>query len=174
MEEPHTASASFSPMPSWCSHLDGNWFRVGTVAGTFPQRCEMTLGVALQPDAAVDAAPVYGYVPVVLFFVAAVALPVVLLTVSRLLSHRVYEQNKMKPYECGVDPIGSAHERFSVRYYIIAMLFLIFDVETVFLLPWAVIYDQLALFGLIEMLIFIGILVVGYFYAWRKGALEWV
>ena len=73
------------------------------------------------------------------------------------------------PYECGVDPIGDARERFSVRFYIVAMLFLIFDVEVVFLFPWAVIYDQLALFGLIEMLVFIGILVVGYYYAWRKG-----
>jgi NADH-quinone oxidoreductase subunit A len=120
------------------------------------------------------AAPIYGYVPVVLFFVAAVVLPLVLLTVSRLLGRHVYETAKMAPYECGVEPIGSAHEQFSVRYYIVAMLFLIFDVETIFLLPWAVIYDQLAIFGLIEMLIFIGILVVGYYYAWRKGALEWV
>jgi NADH-quinone oxidoreductase subunit A len=77
------------------------------------------------------------------------------------------------PYECGIDPIGDARERFSVRFYIVAILFLVFDVETIFLFPWAVIYDELALFGLVEMLIFIGILVVGYYYAWRKGALEW-
>jgi len=77
------------------------------------------------------------------------------------------------PYECGVDPIGDARDRFSVRFYIVAMLFLVFDVETIFLFPWAIIYDRLAVFGLVEMLLFIGILVVGYYYAWRKGALEW-
>ena len=119
-------------------------------------------------------APIYGYVPVALFFVAAVALPMVLLTVSRLVSRRVYGEEKMKPYECGVDAVGSAHARFSVRYYIVAMLFLIFDVETIFLLPWAIVFDELVIFGLIEMLVFVGILVVGYYYAWRKGALEWV
>ena len=79
----------------------------------------------------------------------------------------------MMPYECGIDPIKDARERFSVRFYIIAMLFLIFDVETIFLLPWAIAYDRLAVFGLIEMLIFVGILVVGYYYAWRKGVLNW-
>jgi NADH-quinone oxidoreductase subunit A len=118
--------------------------------------------------------PIYGYVPIVIFLAAAAALPLALLLVSRLVSRRVYGEAKNQPYECGVDPIGEARERFSVRYYLVAMLFLVFDVETVFLIPWAIIYDQLALFGLIEMLIFIGILVVGYFYAWRKGALEWV
>jgi len=102
-----------------------------------------------------------------------VLLPVVLLAVSRLVQRRVFEKEKLMPYECGVDPIGDARDRFSVRFYIVAMLFLIFDVETIFLFPWAIIYDRLALFGLVEMLIFIGILVVGYYYAWQKGALEW-
>jgi NADH-quinone oxidoreductase subunit A len=83
----------------------------------------------------------------------------------------------MRPYECGIDPTTEAHERFTVRYYIVAMLFLIFDVETIFLLPWAIIFmgDDFSFttFALIEMFVFIGILVVGYYYAWRKGALEW-
>jgi len=109
----------------------------------------------------------------VIFFLIAVLLPVVLLGVSRLVQRRVYEHEKLMPYECGVDPIGDARDRFSVRFYIVAMLFLIFVVETIFLFPWAVIYDRLAVFGLAEMLLFIGILVVGYYYAWRKGALEW-
>src|SRR6185503_1230294 len=116
--------------------------------------------------------PIYGYIPIVIFFLIAVLLPVVLLGVSRLVQRRVFEREKLMPYECGVDPIGDARDRFSVRFYIVAMLFLIFDVETIFLFPWAVIYDKLALFGLVEMLLFIGILVVGYYYAWRKGALE--
>lgn len=117
--------------------------------------------------------PIYGYIPIVIFFLIAVLLPVVLLGVSRLVQRRVFEREKLMPYECGVDPIGDARDRFSVRFYIVAMLFLIFDVETIFLFPWAVIYDRLGLFGLVEMLLFIGILVVGYYYAWRKGALEW-
>src|SRR5687767_2250733 len=117
--------------------------------------------------------PIYGYIPIIIFFLIALLLPVVLLTLSRLIHRRVYGREKLMPYECGIDPIGDARDRFSVRFYIVAMLFLVFDVEVVFLFPWAIIYDKLALFGLIEMLIFIGILVVGYYYAWRKGALEW-
>jgi NADH-quinone oxidoreductase subunit A len=117
--------------------------------------------------------PIYGYIPIVIFFLVAVLLPVVLLAVSRLVQRRVFEREKLMPYECGVDPIGDARDRFSVRFYIVAMLFLVFDVETIFLFPWAVIYDRLAVFGLVEMLLFIGILVVGYYYAWQKGALEW-
>jgi NADH-quinone oxidoreductase subunit A len=119
------------------------------------------------------APPIYGYIPIIIFFLIAVLLPVVLLGASRLVQRRVFEREKLLPYECGVEPIGDARERFSVRFYIVAMLFLVFDVETVFLFPWAIIYDKLAVFGLVEMLVFIGILVVGYYYAWQKGALEW-
>ena len=119
------------------------------------------------------AQPIYGYIPIVIFFLIAVLLPIVLLGLSRLLHRRVFGREKLMPYECGVDPIGDARERFSVRFYIVAMLFLVFDVETIFLFPWAIMYDKLALFGLVEMLVFIGILVVGYYYAWQKGALEW-
>jgi NADH-quinone oxidoreductase subunit A len=83
---------------------------------------------------------------------------------------------KLGPYESGKDPIGEAHIRFPIRFYIIAMLFVLFDIEIVFFYPWAVVYKQLLSFGnfiLIEMLVFIGLLFVGYFYAWKKGALEW-
>jgi len=128
-----------------------------------------------RPGAAPDqsAAPIYGYIPIVIFFLVAVLVPVALLGLSRLLQRRVFDRDKLMPYECGIDPVGDARERFSVRFYMVAMLFLIFDVETIFLFPWAVIYDRLALFGLVEMLVFIGVLVVGYYYAWRKGAFEW-
>jgi len=119
-------------------------------------------------------APVFSYLPIVLFLIVAAAFPGVALLVLRIVRPKVYDPKKMMPYECGIDPIKDARDRFSVRFYIIAMLFLIFDVETVFLLPWAIVYDSLAIFGLIEMLIFVGILVVGYYYAWRKGALNWV
>lgn len=114
------------------------------------------------------------YIPVLIFILIAISLPVVGLGVGRLLRPYKPHPEKLMPYECGVDPIGDAHERFSIRFYIIAILFVIFDVETIFLFPWAVIYDQLALLGFIEMLIFLGILFVGYFWVWKKGALEWV
>jgi len=120
-----------------------------------------------------DTSPVYSYFPIVLFLVVAAAFPGVALLVLRVIRPRVYDAQKMSPYECGIDPIKDARDRFSVRFYIIAMLFLVFDVETVFLIPWAIAFDQLAVFGLVEMLIFVGILVIGYFYAWRKGALSW-
>jgi NADH-quinone oxidoreductase subunit A len=138
----------------------------------------LTVLLQAQPQAPASlagksSAPIYGYVPIIIFLLIAVLVPVVLLGVSRLVQRRVYGHDKLMPYECGIDPIGDARERFSVRFYIVAMLFLVFDVETIFLFPWAVIYDRLALFGLVEMLVFIGILIVGYYYAWRKGALEW-
>ena len=81
---------------------------------------------------------------------------------------------KLAPYECGIEPETDARDRYSIRFYLVAMLFVIFDVETVFMFPWAVMMDELALFGLIEMIVFLFILVVGYVYAWRKGALDWV
>ncbi|MBX7219772.1 MAG: NADH-quinone oxidoreductase subunit A [Blastocatellia bacterium] len=118
--------------------------------------------------------PIAGYVPVVLLLLIAIAFPVAALAAGRLVRRKVETPEKQIPYECGVDPISDSKDRFSVRYYMIAMLFLVFDVETIFLFPWAVIYDKLGVFGLVEILIFLGILVVGYYYAWRKGALNWV
>ena len=88
-------------------------------------------------------APVYSYLPIVLFLIVAAAFPGVALLVLRVIRPKVYHPKKMMPYECGIDPIKDARDRFSVRFYIIAMLFLIFDVETVFLLPWAIVFDQL-------------------------------
>lgn len=114
------------------------------------------------------------YVPIMIFVLVAVMLPVVGLAVGRLIRPHNPSDTKLMPYECGVDPEGDARDRFSIRFYIIAILFVIFDVETIFLFPWAIIYDQLALFGFIEMVVFLGILIVGYFYVWKKGALEWV
>ena len=81
---------------------------------------------------------------------------------------------KLEPYECGIEPSTSAFDtRFSVRYFLIAVLFVVFDVETIFLFPWAVMFNRLGLFGLVEMLVFIVILVVGYFYCWKRKALDW-
>ena len=103
------------------------------------------------------------YIPILIFILVAITLPVVGLLVGRLLRPHLPTADKLMPYECGVDPVDDARGRFSVRFYIIAILFVIFDVETIFLFPWAVIYDKLALFGFIEMVIFLGILIVGVF-----------
>lgn len=120
------------------------------------------------------------YVPILVFLVIAISLPVVGLLVGRLirpgglLIPAKTAGEKLVPYECGIDTDSEARERYGIRFYIIAILFVIFDVETIFLFPWAVIYDKLLWFGFIEMMIFLFILVVGYFYVWKKGALEWV
>jgi NADH-quinone oxidoreductase subunit A len=113
------------------------------------------------------------YIPIFLFILVALGFAIFTLMVAGLVHPRRYNRVKLQAYECGIEPLTDARDRYSVRYYLVAMLFVIFDVETVFMFPWAVIMDELALFGLIEMLVFLFILVVGYVYAWRKGALEW-
>jgi NADH-quinone oxidoreductase subunit A len=113
------------------------------------------------------------YVPILIFILVAIGFAIFTLLFSRVLQPAKYNKVKLEPYECGIEPVTDARDRYSIRYYLVAMLFVIFDVETVFMFPWAVIMDKLALFGLIEMLVFLFILVVGYLYAWRKGALEW-
>ena len=113
------------------------------------------------------------FLPVVVFLLLGTAIGVGMLVFSRLVSPRRPYPEKLITYESGIDPFMDAQQKFSIRYYLIAMLFLIFDIEAVFLYPWAVTYDRLGLYGLLEMVIFIIILLVGYLYAWRKGALEW-
>ena len=98
---------------------------------------------------------------------------VLLIGLSHLLAPRKPTPVKDSPYESGMPPLGSAHERFSVKFYLVAMLFLLFDIEAVFLFPWAVVYRELKLFGFFEMLLFIAVILAGYIYAWKKGALEW-
>jgi NADH-quinone oxidoreductase subunit A len=113
------------------------------------------------------------YLPIFLFMVLAAAFPVVTLLVARLIRPSSGGAGKLAPYECGVDPDSDARQRYAIRYYVVAILFVIFDVETIFLFPWAIIYGQLHLFGLIEMLVFLGILIVGYIWIIKKGALDW-
>ncbi len=113
------------------------------------------------------------YIPIVLFLLIAIGFACFTLIVSQLVQSKKYNKVKLEPYECGIEPRTDARDRYSVRYYLVAMLFVIFDVETVFMFPWAVIMDRLALFGLIEMIVFLAILVAGYAYAWKKGALDW-
>ncbi len=113
------------------------------------------------------------YIPVFLFVLVAIAVAAGILMFTSLIQSAKYNKVKLQPYECGIEPDTDARGRYSIRYYLIGMLFVIFDVETVFMFPWAVIMDELALFGLIEMMVFLFILVIGYAYAWRKGALDW-
>ena len=114
-----------------------------------------------------------GYIPIFLFMGLAFVFPVVTLLIAKLIRPQTGGQGKLMPYECGVDPDSDARQRYAIRYYVVAILFVIFDVETIFLFPWAILYRQLALFGLIEMLVFLGILIVGYVWIIKKGALDW-
>ncbi len=102
------------------------------------------------------------YIPIALFIAVATGFAVFTLVFTSLIHPSKYNKVKLEPYECGIEPQTDARDRYSVRYYLVAMLFVIFDVETVFMFPWAVIFDKLLVFGLIEMLVFILILVVGY------------
>jgi len=113
------------------------------------------------------------YFPILLFIFIALAFGVVTLLLSYLVQPKYPEPEKLSAYECGSEPFSDARMPFPVRYYIFAMLFVIFDIEVIFLYPWAVTFEKLGLIGLVEMLIFIGLFVVAYVYAWRKGALEW-
>ena len=113
------------------------------------------------------------FIPILMFFVVVVGFAVATLLLSAIIGKRKITPQKMMPYECGMDPIGQARKPFSVKFYIIAMLFILFDIEAVFLYPWAVIFKELKIFGLVEMAVFIAILLVGFIYVWKKGALEW-
>jgi len=114
-----------------------------------------------------------GYLPIFMFFIIAVGFALTTIFLSAIIGKRKVTHQKMLPYECGMDPIGQARKPFSVKFYVIAMLFIIFDIEAVFLYPWAVIFRDLKIFGLVEMAVFIAILLVGFIYVWKKGALEW-
>ena len=114
------------------------------------------------------------YVPIFIFLLIVGTLLPITLLLAKLVRPNNPSKTKLMPYECGIDPIGNARGRYTVRYYIIAILFVVFDVETIFLFPWAVKFKAFGLFGLLEMLIFLAILIVGYIWVWKKGALEWV
>lgn len=115
------------------------------------------------------------FLPVFILLFLSTALAVLVVFISILFGPRRRANNPMKiqPYESGMRAIGQAQRRFPVRFYLIAVLFILFDIEVIFFYPWAVAFRQLGWFGLIEMLIFVGILLVGYFWIWKKGALEW-
>ena len=113
------------------------------------------------------------YMPIAILVILATLLAVLVVVLGHLFGPRRPTQRKSLPYESGMTPFGPGTRRMPVRFYMVAVLFILFDIEVVFFLPWAIVFRQLGLFGLIEMLIFVLILVVGYIYAWKKGALEW-
>jgi len=113
------------------------------------------------------------YLPLLMHFGIATILASTIVTLSWLIGQHKPGMAKMSPYECGVQPIGDTRGRFSVKFYLVAMLFILFDVEAIFLYPWAYIFRSLGWYGFVEMMIYIGILLVGYLYLWKKGALDW-
>lgn len=113
------------------------------------------------------------YLPVLVHLIAVVAIGAGILGLSAWVGVKRPSRGKLSPYECGIPPVGDARERFSVSFYLVAMLFILFDVEAVFLYPWAVVYKSLKWFGFIEMFLYIAILLVAYIYVWKKGALDW-
>src|ERR1035441_3859977 len=115
-----------------------------------------------------------GYIPLFIFGVVAILFPVVAIVAAKLIRPSAPSVSKLEAYECGIRAASDSRGRYTVRFYIIAILFVIFDVETIFLYPWAVRYGSLGWFGVAEVTVFLVILVVGYIWAYKKGALEWV
>ena len=113
------------------------------------------------------------YFPVLVQGIIAVVLAAALIAISYAFGKRVRNKVKDTPYESGITPTGDARQRFSVKFYLVAMLFILFDIEAIFLYPWAVVYRELKMFGFIEMLIFVVLILSGFFYIWKKGALDW-
>jgi len=115
-----------------------------------------------------------GYLPIFIYLLCAILFPIALLMVAKVLRPSLPTVTKSEAYECGIKAASDSRGRYTVRFYIIAILFVIFDVETIFLYPWAVRYQKLGWFGVAEVTVFLLILIVGYIWAYKKGALEWV
>ncbi len=113
------------------------------------------------------------YLPTLLFLIVAGGIGVALLVVGRVLGPQRPSVEKLSPYECGFAAFEDARMQFDVRYYLIAILFIVFDLEIAFVFPWAVVFRELGIFGLVEMGVFLALLVIGFVYVWKKGALEW-
>lgn len=113
------------------------------------------------------------WLPILIFFVLIAGFAATSLVMSRIMGVHKPNPIKLSPYESGMTPIGTARDRYSVQFYIVAMLFLLFDVEAIFLFPWAVVYRDLGMFAFWEMTIFIGVILAGFIYVWKKGGLEW-
>lgn len=113
------------------------------------------------------------YLPLLVHLLLAMGIAVGMVALSALLGGRRPSRVKAQPYECGMVPTGDAQGRFSVKFYLVGMLFILFDVEVVFLYPWAVVFRELGMFGFYEMLVYIAVILVGFLYIWKKGVLDW-
>ncbi len=113
------------------------------------------------------------YIPVLIFIVIGLGLGTVMICAGSILGPHRPDSEKQSPYECGFEAFEDSRMKFDVRYYLVAILFIIFDLEIAFLFPWAVVLDEIGMFGFLAMMVFLAILVVGFIYEWRKGALEW-
>lgn len=113
------------------------------------------------------------YFPILLFIVVGLFIGGAAMAIGRVLAPHRPDNEKISPYECGFEAFEDARMKFDVRYYLVAILFILFDLEIAFLFPWAVVLEKIGIFGYVAMLIFLGILVVGFIYEWKKGALEW-
>ncbi len=113
------------------------------------------------------------YLPILIFMAIGIAIGVIPILAGFLLAPHKPDSEKLSPYECGFEAFEDSRMRFDVRYYLVAILFIIFDLEIAFLFPWAVVLDEIGMFGFAAMMVFLGILVIGFIYEWKKGALEW-
>ncbi len=113
------------------------------------------------------------YLPILIFLIVTAVMGSVFIILGKLLGPSRPDAEKNSPYECGFEAFEDSRMKFDVRYYLVAILFIIFDLEIAFLFPWAIVLDQVGIFGLIAMAIFLGVLVIGFIYEWKKGALEW-
>src|SRR5580693_3556512 len=113
------------------------------------------------------------WLPVLMQSVLALVIAIALVGMSYLIGRNVKNKVKDMPYECGIEPTGDARERFSVKFYLVAMLFILFDIEAIFLYPWAVVFKDLKMFAFVEMLAFVAFVMAGFFFVWKKGVLDW-
>jgi NADH-quinone oxidoreductase subunit A len=117
--------------------------------------------------------PAVVWFPVLLQAVLAMVIAAALVTLSYVIGRKVKNRVKDMPYECGIAPTGDARHRFSVKFYLVAMIFILFDIEAIFLYPWVVVYKQLKMFAFLEMLVFVILILAGFFFIWKKGVLDW-
>ena len=113
------------------------------------------------------------YLPTLLFLIVALGIGIALIIVGNVLGPKRPSAEKLSPYECGFNAFEDARMQFDVRYYLVAILFIVFDLEIAFVFPWALVFRELGVFGLVEMGVFLALLVIGFVYVWKKGALEW-
>ncbi len=113
------------------------------------------------------------YLPTLLFLVVATGIGIALIIVGNLLGTKRPDAEKLSPYECGFNAVEDARMQFDVRYYLVAILFIVFDLEIAFVFPWALVFRELGVFGLVEMGVFLALLLIGFIYVWKRGALEW-